>query len=181
MLWCQNASAYNAEHDVETTCQLHGEPEPALFRAWMIIIEAFPVRSMGDVSRSVKRRNVMATREDIDHYLIEMGHSHETLKENMWVIQDLTNVVVTLEPPLVVFRAKLMEIPKTNREALFKLLLELNATQMIHGAYGLEDDSVVLIDSLQSENLDYNEFQATVEAFSLAITQDYEKLKAFRD
>jgi hypothetical protein len=61
------------------------------------------------------------------------------------------------------------------------LLLELNATQMIHGAYGLEDDSVVLIDTLQSKNLDYNEFQATVEALSLAITQDYEKLKAFRD
>jgi hypothetical protein len=147
----------------------------------MIIMEAFLARSMGDVSHSVKRREVMATREDIGHYLIELGHPHEPLKENMWVIQDPANVVVTLEPPLVVFRAKLMEIPKTNREALFKLLLELNATQMIHGAYGLEDDSVVLIDTLQSKNLDYNEFQATVEALSLAITQDYEKLKAFRD
>jgi hypothetical protein len=122
----------------------------------------------------------MATRQDIEHYLIETGHPHETLKENIWVIRDLANVVITLEPPLVVFRAKLMAVPKTNREALFQLLLELNAMHMIHGAYGLEEDNVVLIDTLQAENLDYNEFQATVDALSLAITQDYERLKAFR-
>jgi Putative bacterial sensory transduction regulator len=122
----------------------------------------------------------MATREDIEHYLIEMGLPYETLEDHMWVIQDVTNLVVTLEPPLVAFRAKLMDIPKSNREALFRLLLELNATQMIHGAYGLEQDSVVLIDTLQCENLDYNEFQASIEALSLAITQDYDKLKTFR-
>jgi Tir chaperone protein (CesT) family len=122
----------------------------------------------------------MATREDIEHYLIKLGHAHETLADSMWVIQDVTNIVVTLEPPLVVFRAKLMDIPNTNREALFRRLLELNATQMIHGAYGLEDDSVVLIDTLRSEHLDYNEFQASVDALSIAITQDYDQLKAFR-
>jgi Putative bacterial sensory transduction regulator len=124
----------------------------------------------------------MATREEIEHYLIQMGHPYETLKDNMWVIrdQDLTNIVVTLAPPLVVFRAKLMALPNTNREALFRLLLELNATHMIHGAYGLEQDSVVLIDTLQAEHLDSNEFHTTVDALSLAITQDYEKLNAFR-
>jgi hypothetical protein len=52
---------------------------------------------------------------------------------------------------------------------------------MIHGAYGIEDRNVVLIDTLQAENLDYNEFQATLEAMMLASTQDYPKLKAFRD
>jgi Putative bacterial sensory transduction regulator len=124
---------------------------------------------------------MMATRENIEHYLIEIGLPYETLEESMWVIRDVANIVVTLEPPLVVFRAKLMELPKRRREALFQLLLELNATQMLHGAYGLEQDSVVLIDTLQSEHLDYNEFQASVDALSLAIAQDYDKLKAFRD
>ena len=122
----------------------------------------------------------MATREDIEHYLIAMGLPYETLEAHMWVIQDVATIVVTLEPPLVAFRAKLMDVPKANREALFRLLLELNATTMIHGAYGLEQDSVVLIDTLQCENLDYNEFQASVDALSLAITQDYDKLKTFR-
>jgi hypothetical protein len=123
----------------------------------------------------------MATREDIEHYLIQLGFPYETVDNNMWVIRESANIVVTYEPPLVIFRAKLMDIPHKNRESFFKLLLELNATQMIHGAYGLEDDSVVLIDTLQAGNLDYNEFQATLDAILLAMTQDYQKLSAFRE
>jgi hypothetical protein len=76
---------------------------------------------------------------------------------------------------------KLMVIPKERREDFFKLLLELNATQMLHGAYGIEGDNVVLIDTLQSEHLDFNEFLASLDALLLASTQDYPKLKAFRD
>jgi hypothetical protein len=123
----------------------------------------------------------MATRDDIEHYLIQMEHQFEAIEAHMWVIRNTANIVVTLEPPLVVFRMKLMEIPKSRREDFFKLLLELNASQMIHGAYGVEDNNVVLIDTLQSENLDYNEFQASLDALMLSSTQDYQKLKAYRD
>jgi hypothetical protein len=122
---------------------------------------------------------MMATREDIERYLIQMEQPFDTIEPNIWIIRDTVNVVVTYEPPLVVFRAKVMETPNKNREEFFKLLLNLNATQMIHGAYGLEDGIVVLIDTLQHENLDFNEFQATFDALSLALSQDYEKLKPF--
>jgi hypothetical protein len=64
--------------------------------------------------------------------------------------------------------------------AFFRRLLELNASEMIHGAYGLENNSVVLIDTLQSKHLDLNELQATLDALLLAIAQDYQKLQAFR-
>jgi hypothetical protein len=123
----------------------------------------------------------MATRDDIEHYLIQMEHPFESVEAHMWVIRNTANAVVTYEPPLVIFRMKLMEVPQKRREDFFKLLLELNATHMIHGAYGIEDNNVVLIDTLQSEHLDFNEFQATLEALLLASTQDYPKLKAFRD
>ena len=122
----------------------------------------------------------MATRDDIDHYLIQIGYPYESVEAHMWVIRNTANIVVTLEPPLVLFRMKLMEIPNRRREDFFKLLLEINTSDMIHGAYGIEDNNVVLIDTLQAENLDYNEFQATLEALMLASTQDYQKLKAFR-
>ena len=122
----------------------------------------------------------MATRDNIEHYLIQMEYPFESIESDMWVIRDTANVVVTYEPPLVVFRMKLMEIPKERREDFFKLLLELNATNMIHGAYGIEGDNVVLIDTLQSEHLDFNEFQASLDALLMASTQDYQKLRAFR-
>jgi hypothetical protein len=123
----------------------------------------------------------MATREAIEHYLIQLGIPYEMVAENIWIIRDSADIVVTFEPPLVIFRAKLMDLPQKNREPFFQLLLELNATQMIHGAYGIEDDNVVIIDTLQVENLDYNEFQATLEAMLLSLTQDYQRLKAFRE
>jgi Tir chaperone family protein CesT len=122
----------------------------------------------------------MATRDDIEHYVIQMNYAFESIESNMWVIHDTANIVVTYDPPLVLFRMKLMEIPKERREAFFKLLLELNASQMIHGAYGIEEENIVLIDTLQSEHLDFNEFQASLEALLLAGTQDYQKLNAFR-
>jgi hypothetical protein len=122
----------------------------------------------------------MATRDNIEHYLIQTEYPFESIETHMWIIRDTANIVVTYEPPLVVFRMKLMEIPRARREDFFKLLLELNATNMIHGAYGVEGDNVVLIDTLQSEHLDFNEFQASLDALLLASTQDYQKLNAFR-
>jgi hypothetical protein len=122
----------------------------------------------------------MDPRNNIEHYLIQMEYPFESIGPHMWVIRNTANVVVTYDPPLVVFRMKLMEIPKERREDFFKLLLELNATNIIHGAYGIEGNNVVLIDTLQSEHLDFNEFQASLEALLLASTQDYQKLNAFR-
>lgn len=121
----------------------------------------------------------MATRDEIEHYLIQTGHPHEAIDNNMWVVRDEANIVISYAPPLVIFRAKLMDVPQHNREAFFRLLLELNASELIHGAYGLEGSSIVLIDTLQSEHLDLNELQATLDAMLLAINHDYQKLKAF--
>lgn len=90
----------------------------------------------------------MATREDIEHYLIQLGYPFESVEAHMWVIHNTADVVVTYEPPLVIFRMKLMEVPRSRREDFFKLLLELNASQMVHGAYGIEDNNVVLIDKI---------------------------------
>jgi hypothetical protein len=122
----------------------------------------------------------METHDNIEHYLIQMEYPFESIDSDMWVIRDTANIVVTYEPPLVVFRMKLMELPKDRREEFFKLLLGLNAMNMIHGAYGIEGDNVVLIDTLQSENLDFNEFQASLDSLLMASTQDYQKLNAFR-
>ena len=124
---------------------------------------------------------MMATRDEIERYLIQTGHPHEAIDNNTWVVRDAANIVISHASPVVIFRAKLMDVPQHRREAFYRLLLELNASEMIHGAYGLENNSVVLIDTLQSEHLDLNELQATLDALLLAIAQDYQKLNAFRE
>jgi hypothetical protein len=82
---------------------------------------------------------------------------------------------------VVVFRVKLMEIPRHNREELFRTLLELNASEMMHGAYGVEGEAVVISDALQLENCDYNEFSATIDDITLAVASHHARLSKFRE
>jgi hypothetical protein len=123
----------------------------------------------------------MVSGQDIEGFLIKMGVSYDELGRNTWMIRDndlqLDNLVVTLNDPVVVFHVKLMTIPAAcDRLALFEELLRLNATEMLHGAYGLEGNDIVATDTLQAENLDFNEFQASVDALNLAITAHYRRL-----
>ncbi len=109
---------------------------------------------------------------------------YEVIEDGLWVIHDeydnVENIVVHHEPPLIVFRVKLMECPEQNREELFRRLLELNATEIPHGAFGLENGNVVLIDTLQSENLDQNELDASIDSLILTIGAHYQELRRFR-
>ena len=123
----------------------------------------------------------MVTPQDIEGYLIRMGVSYDEIAKSTWMIRDnedqLDNLVVTLNDPVIVFHVKLMEIPDAcDRLRLYEELLRLNAREMLHGAYGLEGNAVVATDTLQAENLDFNEFQASVDALNLAITTHYRRL-----
>jgi hypothetical protein len=123
-------------------------------------------------------------RNKIEGYLIEMMLSFRELSENLWLINDdnnaLDNVAIMYDAPLVVFRVAVMDVPAANRLGLFTKLLELNATDVIHGAYALEDNKIILIDTLEYETMDFNEFRATLDAFSLALTQHYPVLSPYR-
>jgi hypothetical protein len=125
----------------------------------------------------------MRTRDDIQAFIDRSGLTFKELDESTWIVRDPTaseSVVIKLEDPLLVFRSKVMELEKVkNREALYSVLLELNASEMIHGAYGLADDSVVLTCSLRLENMDFNEFQGTIDDFTLAVTNHHSRLSAF--
>lgn len=126
----------------------------------------------------------MKTAQDIEGYLIKMGVSFDEIGKNTWMIRDaedaVENLVVTLNEPIIVFHVKLMDIPSgTDRLRLFEELLRLNATEMLHGAYGLQGNAVVATDTLQAENLDFNEFQASVDALNLSITSHYRRLAPF--
>jgi hypothetical protein len=123
----------------------------------------------------------MRTNDDIESYLIDLDLHYEELGEGLWRVQNgAANIVIAHTPPVVVFRVKMFEVPKQRREELFHRLLELNAKEMVHGAYGIEDNNVVLIDSLQSENLDLNELQASIDSLTLAVHNHHDLLSQYQ-
>jgi hypothetical protein len=126
----------------------------------------------------------MKTSADVQAYLMKMELPSEEPRENTWMVSGLDgldNLIITLAGPVLVFRVKVMDIPSAQREELFRTLLELNATEMMHGAYGIEGESVVIMDALQLENLDYNEFAATVDDITLAVASHHGRLAKFRE
>ncbi len=125
------------------------------------------------------------TDEQIEAYMIEAEYRFEQVGEGLWLIHDeadyIDNIVLIHNEPVITFRVKLMEAPSANRIELFTRLLELNATAMVAGAFGLEDEAVVIVDTLQSENLDFNEFQGALDAITLAIREHYEELRTYAE
>jgi hypothetical protein len=124
----------------------------------------------------------MKTREDIESYLLRLGVANEDLGHDIWRIKDdgFDNLLVSLAGPVVVFRLKVMDLPKTGREALFETLLRLNAGEMVLATFGVDGHAVILSASLPLENLDFSEFQAVIDDMGMAISKHYPVLSKFR-
>jgi len=64
---------------------------------------------------------------------------------------------------------------------LFRQLLEYNARELVHGSYGLEGDHIVLTDTLELENLDFSEFEASFDSITLALASHLATLAPYRE
>lgn len=126
----------------------------------------------------------MSSNTKIESYMINLGLTFEGIDENSWIINDdekgLEQVAVIAADPLIVVRVNVMDIPEKGREEFFEQLLQLNATDLVHGAYALENGKVILVDTLEYETLDMEEFQATLDAVGLALAQHYPILSKYR-
>ena len=120
----------------------------------------------------------------IEGYMLSLSLTYETVEDGTWLINDnekgLENVLVILADPVVIIRVKVMSIPGQRREEFFEQLLRLNQSDMIHGAYALEGDDVILLNTLVGATLDLEEFQATLDAIGLELAQHYRKLASYR-
>lgn len=127
----------------------------------------------------------MVTREDVEGYLVRMELPFQEIEEGLWVIgdeRDLAPLFLTYTPPLLLVRVEVMDAPEDEelRNGLFRELLELNATDMVHGAYGLDEHEIVMTDTLQLADLDFGELQASLESIMLALRGHYETLLRYR-
>ena len=127
----------------------------------------------------------MRSREDIESYLARAEVQYEVVGDDgMWLVHDGglgENIAIKAAGPLLLFRVKVLELADVGeRAALFEELLKLNATDLVHGSYGISEDAIVLTCTLEIENLDYNELQAVLDDFSVALAKHYEQLTKFR-
>ena len=125
----------------------------------------------------------MTTREDIRSFLDRLDLPVESVAEDMWVVRTAegAELVVHYAPPVLVLRVRVMPLPGDSSRAseLSRMLLEFNARDLVHGSYGIEGDHVVLTDALELTDLDFSEFEASVDSLSLALASHLTALTPF--
>jgi hypothetical protein len=125
----------------------------------------------------------MVTREDLESFLIRMDLDWEEVDDGMYLVQGRNSglpMVVHHADNLLLIRLKVMNMPEsTPSEAdFYRTLLELNATDVVHGAYGIEDGELILSDTLELETLDLHEIRASMESIELAATSHMERIRS---
>jgi len=115
--------------------------------------------------------------EQVKEYLhdMEIAIVNEDGDEELVVVEDeengIKNLVIDCEEPILVLEQAIMSV-KPPTEELFKRLLQMNR-DLVHGAFVLDEDSKLVLfrDTLQLENLDRNELEASIHALSLALSE----------
>jgi len=118
----------------------------------------------------------MVTREDFESFLIRMDADYEEVDDGMYLLRSRNGgppIVAHHSPPLLLLRMKVRDLEDGDGERsaeLYRTLLQLNATDVVHGAYGIEEGELILSDTLELQTLDFHEVQASLESIQLALS-----------
>jgi len=127
----------------------------------------------------------VTNREDIRSFLDRLELPVENLAEDIWLVRTAegAELVVSYAPPVLVLRVRVMPLPSDPARAgkLCRQLLEYNARELVLGSYGVEGENVVLTDAMELENLDFSEFEASVDSLSLALASHLSALAPYRE
>jgi hypothetical protein len=121
---------------------------------------------------------------DLEAYLTRLERPFERLNDGTYLIGagDGRLVALKLAPPVLVLRAEIGDAPKDAASSLglFRKLLELNATALLHAAYGLESERIVLAAALELASADLGELEAVLADVDLALAEHVPVLQELR-
>jgi hypothetical protein len=121
---------------------------------------------------------------DLEAYLTRLERPFERLGDGTYVIGSGVGrplVALKLAPPVLVVRAEIGNVSPGDAAAkLFKKLLELNASALLHAAYGLEGERIVLSSALELASADLGELEAVLADVDLALSEHVPVLRDLR-
>lgn len=115
--------------------------------------------------------------EEIKGIILDMGIAiiHENEAEELVVVNDedsgIKDLIIDCEEPILVIEQLIMKAP-ASPDRLFKRLLQMNR-ELIHGAFVLDEsgENILYRDTLQLENLDRNELEASIQSLQFALSE----------
>ena len=117
--------------------------------------------STEDLGAYLTRLDRRFDKVDVDSYLVSLGAGKPP-------------AALRVQPPVVLVEVVVGAAPTGNsaREAaLFRRLLELNATDLMHAAYGIQNRQIVLGAALELDTMDIGELEAVLANIDMALTE----------
>lgn len=117
---------------------------------------------------------MLKSEEDLEGFLNKLERHFERLDHGTFLVSvgaNLAPVALRIASPVLVAQVAIGESPVGDaalEARVFRTLLQLNATDLLHAAYALEDGRIVLIAALELENLDGNEVEAVLADMGMA-------------
>jgi hypothetical protein len=115
--------------------------------------------------------------EDLAAYLTRLDRRFDRVDTRTFLVSlgaDSPPVALRVEPPVVLLQVAVGAAPSGNAKleaALFRKLLELNATDLMHAAYGIENQQIVLGAALELDTLDIGELEAVLANVDMALAE----------
>jgi len=105
--------------------------------------------------------------------------SFKNLREDLFLITEPESGVeftADVEDDTLFVRAEVTEIPNdVDPSGLYKFLLEKNAVS-VHVAFGIDQNTIVLTGTLEIENLDLNELEATFKSLIITLYSNSDEI-----
>ncbi len=131
---------------------------------------------------------MVKTAEDLESQLLRIDRKFERLDDAGAGGEGATILVrlgpnqapaaLRLSDPVLVCQVEIGPVPEQGQAELFRHLLELNGSSLLHAAYAIVDDAILLVAALELVSLDPNELEAVLSDFDLALAEHVTQLKS---
>ncbi len=118
---------------------------------------------------------MLRNRDDIERFLETKVRSFTAVDDATFLVTlapEQPAAVLRVQPPVILVQVDIGLAAFDNLTlecAFYKKLLELNSTDLLHAAYGLDGNRVQLSAALELDRLDENELEATLSDVNLAL------------
>jgi hypothetical protein len=125
---------------------------------------------------------MIQSNEDLEGYLRRLERRFERAEDGTYLLSmgaDRPLLALRVAAPVLVAQLDIGQAPADNvaGAVLFRKLLVLNATALVHAAYGIEGEKIVLSAALELKNLDLNELEAVLADLDMALANQVPTLR----
>jgi hypothetical protein len=124
------------------------------------------------------------TKEDLGAHLTRLDRRFDKVDDSTYLVSlgaDNPPAVLRVEPPVVLVQVVIGPAPSGNsalEAGVFRKLLELNATDLMHASYGLENGQIVLGAALELDTMDIGELEAVLANIDVALAEHVPGLRS---